>query len=205
MTSPSKFPKRSVIPWNVSAAFSLLVRDLKKTWTHMMSSKAEQICNMCSGRAESLLQNQKVHRAMYRKSVQRCICPDFSHTVRCAPAQVDLKRQRYTCSVLAPDRVGRECLYKSSVTNSCFFLHHIKGSILPKSRARLSHVRSSFQKEILYDNMESSASASFLATLYLYQVSLALRSNPKELRIRTCRSLWVIALATYIQVSYVDV
>ena len=87
---------------------------------------------MCSGRAESLLQKQKVHCAMYRKSVKRWICHDFSHTVQCDPAQMDLTRPRYTCTVLAPGRAGQECLYKSSVTTSCFFLHHSTASILPK-------------------------------------------------------------------------
>ena len=79
-----------------------------------------------------LATNQKVHRAIYRKSVQRWICQDFSHTVQPWNAALKLPRLRYTCTVPAASRVGRRCLYKSSVTNSYFFLHHSTASILPK-------------------------------------------------------------------------
>ena len=47
-------------------------------------------------------------------------------------ATLKLPRLRYTCTVLAPGRAGRECVHKSSVTNSGFLLHHITTSILPK-------------------------------------------------------------------------
>ena len=130
MTSPSKFPKISFTSGNVSAAFSLpCTRSRKALEDKVMSSKSTNRYMYVSWASGEL--------ATKLDSIARCVEGPQEGKYTTVPlirfnATLKLPRLRYTCTVLAPDRAGRECLYKSSVTTSCFFLHHITASLLPK-------------------------------------------------------------------------
>jgi len=69
---------------------SLSLITTKSTRKKFDEFKGPNVLRYVSGRAESLLQNQKVRCAIYRKSVERWICPDISHgSMRPCPGGFD--------------------------------------------------------------------------------------------------------------------
>lgn len=132
-----------------------------KTCDESKKYKSLHVCFLGEWRACHKI---KQHRAMCRRAAWRQIYHRFSHTVQCDPTQVDLTRLRYTCTVLAAGRAGRACLYKSSVSNTCFFLHHDTAFLLPKKNSSSIMFAPPSKKYMHVRFTENSASASFLAS-----------------------------------------
>ena len=124
MSSAFDFPKIIFRTWNDCAVFSSSLASLK---THRNARNAR-----CALGGWRTCHKIKQHRAMCRMAAQQQTYHGFSHTVQPWNAALKLPRLRYTCTVLATSRAGRECLYKSSLTNICFFLHHSTASLLLK-------------------------------------------------------------------------